>query len=239
MTKELRFMIKGMPEDILDKCDKKSLPENLENIILNYRKNGFIIVVCASKLINIYEYNDSNDFEYYMNNLTFCGFITLKNQLKNEIKNSIQYLNQFNCNLIMTSGDNVYNCLGVGFDCGIIDNKNIFVLDQEDKTHKISIRKIFSIKTYNEIYKEKKDKKTNDSYDRHSKVSSTIKPKKGSTLPSIISKDRILLKSNNSPSLSPESKKKSGEQNINKNPSLKIKFAKKILFNNIDNDIII
>ena len=235
MTKELRFMIKGMPEDILDKCNKKSLPENLENIILNYRKNGFIIITCASKLINIFEYNDTNDFEYYMNNLTFCGFITLKNQLKNEIKNSIQYLNQFNCNLIMTSGDNVYNCLGVGFDCGIIDNKNIFVFDKDDKTNKISIRKIFTIKSYNEIYQENEDKKTNDSYDRNSKVSSKIRSKKGSTLPFTISKDKILLKSNNSPTLSPESMHKSGEQNINKIQSPKMKLGTKFLLNKIDN----
>ena len=53
MTKELRFMTKGMPEYILDKCDKNSIPENLINTFSFYRRKGLIIIVCASKLINI------------------------------------------------------------------------------------------------------------------------------------------------------------------------------------------
>ena len=72
VTKELRFMTKGMAEDILDNCDKNSLPENLDLTISNYRKNGFIIILCATKLINIEEYNDLNGYEFYLNNLTFC-----------------------------------------------------------------------------------------------------------------------------------------------------------------------
>ena len=144
MTKELRFMIKGMAEDILDYCDKNTLPENFYKTISHYRRNGFIIIICATKLININDFNDLNGNEFYLNNLTFCGFVTLKNKLKKNIKNSIKDLKQFNCNLIMTSGDNEYNCLSVGLNCGIIEkDKNIFAFDKEDN-NKIIIRKILS-----------------------------------------------------------------------------------------------
>ena len=163
MTKELRFNIKGMPEDILINCNRNTFPDNLENILLDYRKSGFIIIICATKLIDLEEYSDLNGLDYYMNNLSFCGFITLKNTLKEETKTSIEYLNKFNHNLIIASGDNQYNCLGVGFESGIIKYKNIFVFDKDEKYNRISINKYFSTKisNNNEIIEENEDKKTN------------------------------------------------------------------------------
>ena len=49
LTKELRFMIKCIPEKIINKCNKNSIPKNYEKIFSLYRKNGFIILVCATK----------------------------------------------------------------------------------------------------------------------------------------------------------------------------------------------
>ena len=75
-------MTKGIPEEILDKCDVSTIPDNFENTISIFRRKGFIIIICACKLISIEDYKDSNSIDEYMNNLTFCGFITLKNKLK-------------------------------------------------------------------------------------------------------------------------------------------------------------
>ena len=170
MTKELRFMIKGIPEFILDRCDLSSLPSNFDEIISFYRKNGLVILICATKLLNIEEYSDLNTIDYYMSDLTFCGFITLKNKLKNETKIAIENLKKFDCNLIVTSGDNVNNSLSVGFDCGILENKNVFAFDKDDNDNNISIRKIYSIKNKKE---EKEDENiTNSSFDGVSKYNS-------------------------------------------------------------------
>ena len=161
MTKELRFMIKGMAEDILDKCDKSSLPENFENTLSYYRKKGFIIIICATKLLNVEEYNDLNGYDYYLSDLKFCGFITFKSILKKDINASINELKKLNCNLIITSGDNEYNCLSVGFQSGIIENKNVFVFDKDDKLNRVVIRKIYSVKYINEpIYEDTNTKKS-------------------------------------------------------------------------------
>ena len=168
ITKELRFMIKGMPEDILDKCDKNSIPENLDDYISFYRRNGLIIIVCASKKINIEEYNDSNSYNYYMNDLTFCGFITLKNKLKENIINSIQYFKKCDYNLIITSGDNEYNCISLGFNCDIIGNKNIFRFEKDDDLNKIKIKKLYTSKNYIE------EIKANCLIDKNSKTTSKI-----------------------------------------------------------------
>ena len=160
LTKELRFMVKGCPEYILNKCNNNSLPEKIEYVISSYRRKGLIIIVCATKLINIEEYNDLNEFDYYMNDLIFCGFITLNNKFEEKTKNSIKQLKEFNCDFIINSGDNEYNCLSAGFNNDIIEtNKNVFVFDKEKKVNKITIRKIYSIKNYKE---ENDDYKKND-----------------------------------------------------------------------------
>ena len=172
ITKELRFMTKGMPEDILDKCDVNTLPDNFHKVISFYRRNGFVIVIYASKIINIDEYNDSTSIEDYMDDLTFCGFITLKNNLKKEVINSIKELKQFNCNLIISTGDNAYNALSVGFDSNIIENKNIFSFDKDESKNQINITKIFTIKKLNED--EDDIKSTKSSFDKYSRQTSTL-----------------------------------------------------------------
>ena len=172
VTKELRFMTKGMPEDILDKCEPNSLPDNFDKIISLFRKNGLIIIICASKIINIDTYKDSNPIENYMNELTFCGFITLKIKLKKEIINSIKDLKQFNCKLNILTGDNIYNALSAGFNSSILENKNIFSFDKIDKKNGIIITKLYSVKKINE---EEEDKTNiNTSFDKVSRQTSKI-----------------------------------------------------------------
>jgi magnesium-transporting ATPase (P-type) len=153
-------MTKGIPEEVLEKCERSTLPDNFENIISLYRRRGFIIIVCAFKIIDVDEYKDSNTLEDYMCDLTFCGFITLKNRLKKEIFNSIHELRQFNCNLIISSGDNIFNCLPIGFESSIVDNKNIFSFDKDDKKNNIIISKICCIKKERDYEIDESDKKT-------------------------------------------------------------------------------
>ncbi len=150
ITKELRFNTKGSPEELLDKCEHRSLPENFDRVISLYRRNGFIVIICASKIISLEEYRDSNPLEDYLCKLTFCGFITLKSKLKKTIINSIRDLRQFDCNFIISTGDNVFNSLSVGFESKIIfGNKNIFSFDKDDNNG-IIITKIYSNKKSSE-----------------------------------------------------------------------------------------
>ena len=170
-------MTKGVPEDILNKCDPNTIPENFENTLYHYKKMGFIVIICASKIINIDDYNDSNSIDDYMCNLTFCGFITLKNKLKKEVINSIRELRQFGCNLIISTGDNVYNALSVGFQSKIINKKNIFSFEK-DNNNRIIITKIYNIKKFNDIEEEKEEKSikttSNDKYSKQAKISNYI-----------------------------------------------------------------
>ena len=152
ITKELRFMIKGSPEEIINKCDKDTIPSNFEKVISYNRQRGLIILVCATKKLEINEYNDTDILDYYMEDLTFLGFISFENKIKKDVEKSITEIKKLNDDFMIISGDNVYNCLSAGFLSGIIKNKNIFTLDVENN-NKISIRKIYSCKV-----NEKKEK---------------------------------------------------------------------------------
>ena len=140
LTKNLRFMTKGPIEDIIPNCDANFLPKDFSQIISFYRRNGYDMLILASKIINKNDYDDSLDEDYYMNNLIFCGIITIKNKLKNEAKQVIQKLKKLNCDIILNTGDNVYNALSVSFETGIISSQNVFVFDFDTINKKIILQ---------------------------------------------------------------------------------------------------
>ena len=181
LTKELRFMMKGIPEEVINKCDKKSVPNDLEKTISFYRKKGLIILICASKLLNTsnYDNNDDINLKEYMEDLTFCGFLTFEIQKKHLIKNAIEELKKFNDNLLIVSGDNEYNCLSAGYNSGIIDNKNIFILDRDEINDKITIKKISSIFVNKEDEDSKNDNSKLTIYDQISRVGTDISKTEG------------------------------------------------------------
>mgnify|MGYP002859705187 CR=1 FL=1 len=180
IKEELRFMTRGYPEDIINKCQKHSIPEDLEETISINRKNGLIVLVCATKLLDIEEYNDYDQLESYMEDLIFCGYITLKNKINDSIKFSVEQINQFNCHMVISSADNEYNCLSAGFNSGIIDNNNnIFVFDKRDnKLNKLCIRKLYSTKVTKKEDEIKKDNKANDKVSKFSRISKNISQNK-------------------------------------------------------------
>ena len=138
-------MVKGYPEEIINKCLKSSLPDNLENVISINRKNGLIILICASKILDISNYDDSDELDDYMNDLIFCGFITLRNKINNRVKYSIDQIKEFDCHMVISSADNEYNCLSAGFNSGLIENNNIFVVEKLGKYNKLFFRKVYSM----------------------------------------------------------------------------------------------
>ena len=181
IKEELRFMTRGYPEDIINKCAKNSLPDDIEEVISMLRKNGLIVLVCASKIIEFEEYEDIDEIDYYMEDLNFCGFVTLKNKIKDNIKFSIEQINEFNCHTVISSGDNEYNCLSAGFNSGLIENNNIYVIDKADKTNKIVFRKIYSVKTNASQNESKKANVANDKISKFTRVSKNLPKNKKKT----------------------------------------------------------
>ena len=139
ILKSLFFMVKGPPEKIIPCCNYNFLPKDINKTISLYRKNGYINLILASKVINEYNFDISLGEDYYMSNLLFCGIILVKSRLKKDVKKVIQQLKNIDCDLILNTGDNIYNSLTVSYDSGIITNKNAFVFDLNKKTKKITV----------------------------------------------------------------------------------------------------
>ena len=161
LLKTLRFMTKGSPEKILPNCLISSLPDDIYKTISNYRKEGYIIIICASKKLDLYSYADINDENYYMKDLIFCGFISLRNKINKESKKAIKELSNMGCELIMSTGDNALNSIGTGFEVGLLDsNKKLFLLDLDEKRKQIYINNIYRPTSFDyEIYERIEEKK--------------------------------------------------------------------------------
>ena len=175
LTKELRFNTKGIPEEIIDKCNVSTIPENFDKVISSYRRKGFIVIICASKKISMEFYNDSDTEEKYMNDLTFYGFITLKNNLKKEVNYAINGLRLFDINFIINTGDDLFNTLPVGFESTILENKDIYSFDKDEIKNRIVIKKIYSVNINedNKVEEENNYNQINESplFDKFTKVS--------------------------------------------------------------------
>ena len=214
LTNEIRFFIKGIPEELINKCDRKTIPVDFEKVISYYRKNGFIVLILATKLLNIgtYEEEDGDDIDYYLDDLCFCGILTLENRIKDKVKNSIEKIKKLNDNLLIVSDDNEYNCLSIAYNSGIIEDKNIFILDKDEtNNNKITIKKISSIFT-NKEEETKMDITKATNYEQYSRVATRIESRVGTK----ISKNRRIKDNNiNNNLLNAKSKKKVNE-NIKK-----------------------
>ena len=161
LLKTLRFMTKGSPEKILPHCIMSSLPDDIYKTISNYRKDGYIIIVCASKKLDLYSYVDINDENHYLKDLTFCGFISLKNKLNKDSKKAIKELTNMGCEIIMSTGDNALNSIGTGFEAGLLDNnKKIFLFDLDETRKQIYINNIYRPTSFDyEIHERIEEKK--------------------------------------------------------------------------------
>ena len=139
IMKNLYFMTKGPPEKILPFCNFKFLPKEIDKIIISFRKRGFINLILAAKIISENNYDKSMGEDYYLSDLIFCGIIVLRNKLKKDVKQVIQRLQNLNCDLILNTGDNIYNTLAIGYECGLVSKKNIFVFDLNKISQKITL----------------------------------------------------------------------------------------------------
>ena len=172
ITKELRFNTKGIPEDILDKCNPNTVPENFDKIISLYRRKGFIIIICAGRKINIEQYSDMDNEDKYMNDLTFYGFVTLKNKLKTEVVYALNELRMFNINFVVSTGDDIYNTLPVGFESTILENKDIYLFDKDEEKNRIIIKKIYNSSNNSSNNEEaNNDTNINNTPEKYSRVS--------------------------------------------------------------------
>jgi len=120
--------LKGASEVIINKCHKYLNSLGEEKYILNknlflkeiekYTKKGIRAIALAKGKTE--------------NNLTFIGFLTLKDELREEAKEGINLIRNAGINVIMITGDAKDTAKNIAIDCGIITNPNDIILSSEE-----------------------------------------------------------------------------------------------------------
>ncbi len=123
-----KIYFKGASEVLLPKCIKYLNTLGEEKLILNsnlilreinkYTQKGFRVITLA--------YGNDTD------NLTFLGFITLKDELRSEAKEGIELIKKAGINVIMITGDAKDTAKNIATDCGIITSPTDLVLSSDE-----------------------------------------------------------------------------------------------------------
>jgi len=121
--------LKGASEVILPKCIKYLNSNNEEKILLNkkiitreiekYTKKGMRVITLAKG-------NNLND------NLTYIGFVILKDELRKEAKEGINLIKKAGINIIMITGDAKDTAKNIATELGIISSNKDLILTSEE-----------------------------------------------------------------------------------------------------------
>lgn len=57
------------------------------------------------------------------------GIIAFENKLKNDTSDNIALLKNANLKVKMISGDHILSCINCAFECGILEDKTIVIVD--------------------------------------------------------------------------------------------------------------
>jgi cation-transporting ATPase 13A2 len=133
------ILVKGAPERIKAIATAESIPENYDELLLEYSEKGYRIISLGVKHLgkNVDE-NTKRKVENVERDIEFVGFVLLTNPLKPETKRTIAELNKNDICCKMITGDNIYTAINVSCISGIInEEENIFIgtFDEEKKIY--------------------------------------------------------------------------------------------------------
>ena len=121
--------LKGAAEIILPKCTKYLTIKGEEKIILNEKTLLKEINKYTQKGIRVIVLAKGNNPD---NNLTFIGFVTLKDELRKEAKEGINLIRNAGINVIMITGDAKDTARNIAKDSGIITDSTDMILTSEE-----------------------------------------------------------------------------------------------------------
>ncbi len=127
-TKKDKYMtyLKGAPEIILSKCNKRQLPDGslsykldsqiIQNEIKSATTKGMRVIALA--------YSDKYYLTNELNNFTFIGLIFIKDELRKETVEGIKLVTEAGIQTIMLTGDDLDTALSIARESGILTNKD-------------------------------------------------------------------------------------------------------------------
>ena len=148
--KNIKNLIKGAPEILLDKCKyyydengvkKIFLNKNkILNIINKNTKNGTRVILLATS---------NHITETLFKDLVFVGVVLIKDTIRKEAKDAINLVKKAGVHTIMITGDNKDTAFSIAKEVGLIESSKDIVLthdDLEKTTDEELKRNLFNIK---------------------------------------------------------------------------------------------
>lgn len=124
-------LIKGAFEIILDKCNYYY--DNFGNKRLFIKKSKLLeeIDKYVSNGIRVIAYATSPSYDN-LNNLTFLGYILIKDELRDEARDVINLISEAGINVVMITGDNKNTATSIATEAGLLKSKNDIVLTHDE-----------------------------------------------------------------------------------------------------------
>ncbi|EFX85022.1 hypothetical protein DAPPUDRAFT_314488 [Daphnia pulex] len=133
---QMHFFCKGSPEMIQSLSMPETIPENYNQLLETYTKQGFRVIALAHRLVESQSINklqkvQREDLEH---ELTFLGLVVLENRLKPDTADVLRELSSADVRTIMVTGDNLLTAISVARDCEMVGSNDEIVIVNFDET---------------------------------------------------------------------------------------------------------
>ncbi|XP_065319857.1 polyamine-transporting ATPase 13A3-like isoform X2 [Gordionus sp. m RMFG-2023] len=121
--KHFDLFTKGAPEKILSLCQPETVPDNYLDVLKTYTMKGFRVIAMAHKKLDkklTWHHAQKTKREDLEKDLTFLGFLIMKNALKPNTTQVIRELLSASIRPVMITGDNMLTAISVAHECAMI-----------------------------------------------------------------------------------------------------------------------
>jgi len=132
---QLHFFCKGSPEMIRSLSKPETVPNNYNEVLDEYTRQGYRVIALAHRLVEIRSIHKLQKVqrEDLEEDLTFLGLVVLENRLKPDTTVIINQLSEADVRTIMVTGDNLLTAVSVARDCGMIPPRDqVIIINCED-----------------------------------------------------------------------------------------------------------
>uniref|UniRef100_UPI00398F33FC polyamine-transporting ATPase 13A2 isoform X2 n=1 Tax=Pristiophorus japonicus TaxID=55135 RepID=UPI00398F33FC len=115
--------MKGAPEMVASLCIKETVPADFSEMLRYYARDGFRVLGLAYKALSkdiTFDEVHKLERNYVESEMTFLGFLIMRNILKPETRPVIDSLNRAKFRTVMVTGDNMLTALNVARNCGMV-----------------------------------------------------------------------------------------------------------------------
>nr|DBA15686.1 TPA: hypothetical protein GDO54_003159 [Pyxicephalus adspersus] len=137
-----QLYMKGAPEMVASLCRNDSVPRDFSAMLRQYTQDGYRVLGFAYKTlssIRTFEEAQAVTRESAEHDLTFLGFLVMRNVLKPETPPVIYSLRKANIRTVMVTGDNMLTAVNVAKSCHLVEStEKVFFVNASPPTYNSS-----------------------------------------------------------------------------------------------------